>query len=84
MEPVDIEEREGTTKVILAKDQPQYQPLPALRYSDGVVLTEWRPTAEERGALMDGANVYLWTWTLGRPFPPTKVEVQGVDYGEER
>ena len=78
MKPVEIEEAEGTRKVLLAKNQPQYGSLPALVYPDGVVLSRWQPTFDERRAIADGANVDLWVWTFGRPHQPVNLQVQGV------
>lgn len=50
-------------------NQPEYQPLPALVYPDGCILTEWVPTEEERLAIAQGENIRLWTWTNGIQFP---------------
>jgi len=61
--------------VVLAKDQPQYDPLPALIFMDGKVMTEWKLTEEERGRLIAGENLRLWIWTFGRPLQPIALEV---------
>jgi hypothetical protein len=50
--------------VVIAKDQPEYIPLPALVYTDGKVLTEWRFTEEEREAITRGENLRLWVWVF--------------------
>ncbi len=64
MDPVEQVEVEGTTLVVIAKDQPEYIPLPALVYPDGKILTEWRPTEEERLAIAHGENIRLWVWVF--------------------
>jgi hypothetical protein len=61
--------------VIIAKDQPEYDPLPALIYTDGRVLTEWSLTEEERGRLIAGERIRLWVWTFNHPLQPLQIEV---------
>lgn len=51
---------EGTEAVVYAKDQDAFQPLPALLYPDGTVLTEWSFTEEERAQIAQGENLRLW------------------------
>ena len=63
--------------VIYAKDQPQYSPLPALIFPDGKVMTEWKPSEEERERLIAGESIRLWVWTFGGPLQPVSVEVTG-------
>ena len=60
---------------ILAKDQPQYRPLPALHSAgdEGKILTRWTFTLEERLAIAAGADLFLEVWTFRRPFPPVKL-----------
>lgn len=64
MHPVDQFETEGTTLVVLAKDQAEYVPLPALLYPDGKVLTEWSFTEDERAMVARGENLRLWVWVF--------------------
>jgi hypothetical protein len=40
----DSENRWGTMEVVFARDQPQYTPLPALKFQDGLVVTRWKPS----------------------------------------
>jgi hypothetical protein len=61
--------------VEFAKDQPQYQTLPALIYRDGVVMTEWVLTEDERLAILSGENIRLWISTFGKPLQPVHLEV---------
>jgi hypothetical protein len=75
MYPVNMRAMDGTVKVILAEEQPQYTPLPALVYPDGMVVTEWAPTPEELRVLADGGRVRLFQWTFGRGFQPVAAEM---------
>ena len=64
MIPVEQFETDGARRIVIAKDQAEYIPLPALVYPDGKVLTEWQPTEEERAALARGENIRLWVWVF--------------------
>lgn len=75
MQPVEQPLTEGTRSVKIAESQDQYDTLPALVYPDGVVLTEWTLSEEERQAIARGENIRLWTWTFHQPFQPVKLEV---------
>lgn len=67
--------------VEIAKDQPQYQTLPALVYQDGKILTEWTFTETERAAIARGENLRLWIWTGGRSLQPIALEVTSETSG---
>jgi hypothetical protein len=60
MTPVEPSLHEGGFLIVFAKDQPQYQPLPASVDLQGTVMTEWEPTAEELQALLTGGRIRLW------------------------
>lgn len=62
-------------EVVYAKDQPGYRPLPVHRTDDGMVLSRWHFTHEERLAVSQGADVYLYQWTGNRPLQPVAVTV---------
>ena len=64
--------------VVFAKDQPQYQQLPA-RVSNGVVTSRWQLSEDERRAILDGACVMLESWTFGRPLQPVRLWIEGVE-----
>ena len=66
---------EGGELVTIAKDQPQYEPLVASVSADGLVMTEWEPSAEDLAALLDGGRVRLWIHTFGLPLQPISLEV---------
>lgn len=69
----DPETRWGVSEIIFAKDQPQYLPLPALRFQDGLVVTRWRPSFMEYLHLLFGGSVYLGLLTGNKPLRPIKM-----------
>ena len=78
MTPVALDALAGDPEpryVIIAKDQPQYEPLPALVFSDGRILTEWSLTEEERERLIQGERIRLWIWACGQPVQPVALQV---------
>lgn len=61
--------------VEIAKNQPEYETLPAFVSREGLVLTEWEPTEAERRTLATGGRIRLWTHTFGHPLQPIQMEV---------
>lgn len=80
MKPIDIVDN-GTEakKVVFAKDQPQYMPLPALVYPNGCVVTEWEFTPEERLQIAAGENLVLTLLTFGNPLQPVRLQLTPRD-----
>lgn len=66
MKPVDFE----GANVTFAKDQPEYQPLPAHRTQDGQVISCWALTWRERLRLLVTGRLYLSLLTFGQPLQP--------------
>lgn len=66
---------EGATAVVYAKDHPIYDPLPALVFTDGRVMTEWVLSEAEREAVARGENLRVWVWTFGQPLQPLAVQI---------
>lgn len=64
-------------EIVLGKDQPQYQPLPAvyLDRPDRPMITRWRLTAEEREAVLAGADVVLTQLTFCNRFQPVNLQI---------
>lgn len=62
-------------RLVFAKDQSQYDPLPAAVDPQGLVLTEWELTAEELAAVLAGGRVRLWIHTFGHPLQPVSLEI---------
>jgi hypothetical protein len=65
--------------VEFAKNQPEYQALPALVFQDGRVMTEWALNDEEITRLRRGERLRLWVWTFGRALQPVALEVTSED-----
>lgn len=79
MKAVEPVVHEGATLIVFARNQPEYQPLPASVDSDGLVMTEWEPSEEELARLLVGGRIRLWIHGTdvekGRPFTPLQIEV---------
>jgi hypothetical protein len=72
---------DGATRVIFAKDQPEYRNLPATVSPDGIVVTEWEPTADELDALLSGGRVRILLHTFNHPLQPLRVEIAEPECG---
>lgn len=68
-----------TVETVIAKDQPEYQPLPALVTRDGRVISQWKPTQSELEALFRGQPITLVIHTFLQPLQPIQIEVGGMD-----
>jgi hypothetical protein len=66
-------------EIVYAKDQPEYLPLPVLRSPQGVVLSRWKLSDQDRAAIAAGADILLSIWTFNRPLSPLLIEVAEVD-----
>ena len=63
---------QGYQKVVFAKDQPEYIPLPAI--SDGYkVITKWKLSKEELEEIAITGEIYLELLTFGQPLQPIKL-----------
>ena len=78
MKPVMPKDETYGEPVTVAKDQPQYIPLPARVDDEFCVTTEWEPTAEELARLMNGARIRFRFLTFGLPLHPMIQEVTDV------
>lgn len=59
-----------------AKDQPEYNRLPAYRSTAGVVLSRWHLTWRERLRLLLFGDVYLTVHTFNQPLQPVRLVVE--------
>lgn len=66
---------EGAEVIIFAKDQPEYDPLPAAVDAKGLVMTEWEFSAEELARVLAGGRVRLWVHTFRQRLQPVALEV---------
>lgn len=64
----------GATAIVFAKDQPEYEPLPAAVDMTGLVMTEWELSAEDLATLINGGRIRLWIWTFTHPLQPIQME----------
>lgn len=67
---------EGAEFFEIGLGQEEYSVLPAYRSPDGLVMTEWEPTEEERKLLASGGRVRLWIHTFGTALQPVSMEVE--------
>ena len=63
--------------VVYAEQQPEYTPLPVVRFPDGTVFSEWQPSADEAALLAKGGTlrIRLWQFTFHQPLQPVRVEL---------
>jgi hypothetical protein len=68
-------------EVVLAKDQPQYEPLPVVRLPGRTwpIVSRWRFTDEDREEIAAGADLVLAQMTFGNLFHPVSLEVVAQD-----
>jgi len=65
--------------VVIAKDQPQYRPLPAYRQSadpEGLVICCWHLTWRERFRLLFTGRIWHHILTFNEPLQPQLLEVE--------
>ena len=64
-------------EVVFATNQPEYNPLRALKSmkDNGAILTRWSPTEEQRWALANGADIFLEVLTFHHPLQPVALYV---------
>ena len=55
--------------------QPEYDALPALRSPEGLTVTRWSPTDDERAAIANGADIYVSVLTFNQPFQAQRLTV---------
>jgi hypothetical protein len=70
---LDSEDRWGVKEITFAKDQPEYIPLPALRFQDGLVVTRWSLSWRERIEILLGGSFYLGMLTFNKPLQPIRI-----------
>lgn len=62
-------------EVVYAKDQPQYNPLPAIKTTDGEVITRWKLSLRERLIVLFSGSIWLNLLTFNSPLQPIKLSV---------
>lgn len=77
MDPIKFPEH----NTVYAEDQPEYQPLPALRrHTHGEVITLWQLTDEEKAIIAKSGQLWLSCWTFGQKLQPIKPSVYKSDF----
>ncbi len=71
MKPIEFPEQ----SMIIAKDQPEYIPLPAHIADDGQVTSCWAFTFRERVRILFGAKLYWTQLTFGKGLQPVKPDL---------
>ena len=64
--------------VTFAKDQPEYQPLPAFR-NDSEVITCWNLTFKERFRILFKGEIWLSLLTFNKPLTPSFITTKKSD-----
>ena len=71
MKPIEFKEQ----NVVYGKDQPEYMPLPALKFDDGMVVTCWKLSWKELVKLIFTRKVWHSMLTFNKPLQPTLLTV---------
>ncbi len=61
--------------VVYAENQPEYTPLPALRFPDGTSISCWELTDEEVATLVSTKKLYIGVLTFNQPLQPLRPAV---------
>jgi hypothetical protein len=69
----------NAAEVVYAKDQPEYQPLPSIRRSDGAILTRWVLSEQEKRAVAEQGFIYLEVLTFNKPLQPLLLSTEVPD-----
>ena len=77
MKPIEFKDQ----NVIFAKDQPEYQPLPALRLNtpEGEVISCWRMSIKERIKVLFTGHIWLSLMSFNKPLTPSYMSVSRKD-----
>lgn len=80
MKPIEFKEQ----NVVFAKDQPQYQPLPALKLNtpEGEVISCWKMSFKERIKALLFGKVWLSLMMQGKPLTPSYMSLNKDDVFE--
>lgn len=75
MKPINFKEQ----NVVYAKDQPEYMPLPALKFEDGTVVSCWKLSWREILKIIFTRKIWLGILTFNKPLQPTFITVNKSD-----
>ena len=73
MKPVEFKHQ----NVVYAKDQPEYEPLPALKFdgSEGEVVSCWKMSWKERIRVLITGRVWVSLLSFNKPLTPSFLSV---------
>lgn len=73
MKPVEFKHQ----NIIFAKDQPQYQPLPALKIEspEGQIISCWKLSFKERIQVLFSGRIWSSLMTFNNPLTPSYLAV---------
>jgi len=71
MKPIEFKEM----TCILAKDQPQYLPLPVHIDKDGIVTSCWKLSLKERIKMLFSSKIWISVMTFNKPLQPQLIHV---------
>ena len=71
MKPIEFKEQ----NVVYGKDQKEYEPLPALVFQDGEVMTCWKLSLKELLKVVFTRKIYLSVQTFRKPLQPLYMTV---------
>lgn len=75
-----------TEEITLAKDQEEYQSMPAVRLNEGqIILSRWELTDEEIENIKETKSIWVELWTFGsRPQPMLLSTEHPILLGEDK
>lgn len=75
MKPIPFEK----SNITFAKDQKEYQPLPAYKDKDGKVITCWSLSFKERLKVLFSGKIYVNQLTFKKPLQPILVTIDFIE-----
>lgn len=77
MKPIEFKHQ----NIVFAKEQPEYQPLPALKIDSpsGEVISCWKLTFKERIKIVFTGRVWLSLMSFNKPLTPSFVAINRKD-----
>lgn len=78
MKPIEFE----GVNVVYGKDQPEYQPLPANRASNGTIITCWELSPEEKEEILKTGKLWFSQLTFNKPMQPILPSAYELEHNE--
>jgi len=69
-------------EIVIAKDQPQYIPLPAVVSGDGLVVTRWRFSFWERWSILITGNLWHSQMCFSEKPHPIRIQTDEPQFQE--